>query len=344
MKQKIINIAKYIFFLGLGVFIFWWNYKDEPFGDIINAFKEVNYFWIIVSLAFSVLSIASRALRWRILIKASGHKTGFVNVFLSCFILYFVNLLVPRAGEVARCTVVSSTEKVPFAKLVGTMVVERLADFLMLFLIAVVVIPLRFFDFQMIFSSNDELTSNFRDLFSVRNIIIGIALGIFAIAAMVFLFKWIRRSEHKLAVKIKSVWKTVREGIYSILTMERKWEFIAHTLFIFIMWLAMLYVVFLAYEPTSKLSIMAGIVTFFMGGLAMLAPISGGIGAWHMMVIISLTGAYGISQFDAKVFAFIGHSATNLVYLLFGAIALILIFMINKKNKVQIRTKNPQDL
>lgn len=294
-----------------------------------------------MSLLFSVLSLVSRTLRWQLLIDSSGHKTRFINVFLSCYILYFVNLLIPRAGEVARCTVVSSTEKVPFAKLVGTMVVERMADFLMLMLIAVVVIPVYFIDFAKIFSSNDELSSNFSTYFSIRNIIILVIIGIVGLIAFILFIKWIQKSQNKIALKLKSIWKTIREGVYSILQMEKKWAFIAHTFFIFFMWLAMLYVVFLAFEPTSNLSIGAGIVTFFMGGLAMLAPINGGIGAWHTMVILSLVGAYGVLEADAKAFAFIAHTTTNLIYLVFGLIALALIFIVNA-GKVQLSRKQEQ--
>jgi hypothetical protein len=59
------------------------------------------------------------------------------------------------------------------------------------------------------------------------------------------------------------------------------------------------------------------------------------------MVIISLTGAYGIGEFDAKVFAFIGHTATNLVYLVICAIAVALIFILNS-GKVRLSTKSPE--
>ncbi len=342
MKRIIINIVKYIFFLGLGVFIFWWSYRDTPIETIMDSFKNVNYFWIVVSLVFSVLSLASRAMRWQLLIDSSGHKTRFGNVFLSCYILYFVNLLIPRAGEVARCTVVSSTEKVPFAKLVGTMVVERLADMLMLVLIAVIVVPLYFMDFAKIFSSNDELSSNFSNFFSVQNIIIISAIGVLGLVAMYFMIRYIGRSNSKMATKIKTIWKTIREGIVSILSMKKKWAFIAHTLFIFLMWLAMLYVIFWSFEPTSGLSIAAGVVTFFMGGLAMLAPINGGIGAWHTMVILSLVGAYGVTEPDAKSFAFLAHTATNLVYLVFGLIAVAILFIYNS-GKVSLSFKQPTD-
>lgn len=341
MNKKVLNVLKYLFFLALGVGLFWFVYRNEKIEDILGYFKGVNYFWIVMSLLLSVLSLVSRAMRWQLLIKSSGHKTRFVNVFLSCYILYFVNLLIPRAGEVARCTVVSSTEKVPFAKLVGTMVIERLADFLMLILIAVVVVPLYFYDFTAIFSSNDELSSNFSSFFSTRNILILVALFIFGLAGFVVFVKWVKRSNSKIAEKIRGIWNTIREGIFSIMRMKKKWAFIAHTLFIFLMWLAMLYVVFLAFDPTSNLSVGAGIVTFFMGGLAMLAPISGGIGAWHTMVIISLVGAYGILHEDAKAFAFIAHTTTNLVYLAFGLIALLFLFIFNS-GKVKLSHKAEQ--
>lgn len=329
MSKKILNIVKYLFFLGLGIGLLWWQIKKVPLEKIGEAFREVNYFWIFISLLFSALSIASRTIRWQLLIKSSGHKTRFMNVFMSCFILYFVNLLIPRAGEVARCTVVSSTEKVPFAKLVGTMVVERLADMIMLVLIAIVVVPLFLGDFVSIFASNEELSSNFSRLFSTRNILMLVTVGLGSLIVFIYFMKRLQKSNSKFALKIKDIWKTIKSGIFSISRMKNKWAFIGHTLFIFLMWLAMLFVVFLAYEPTSKLSVGAGIVTFFMGGLAMLAPINGGIGAWHYMVIISLTGAYAIAEESAVIFAFIGHTATNLIYLAFGLIAVAILFIYN---------------
>jgi uncharacterized protein (TIRG00374 family) len=139
MRSKIINVVKYLFFLGLGVFIFWLIYRKYDVQEILDAFREVNYFWIGMSLIFSVLSLVSRAMRWQLLINSIGHKPRFINVFLSCYVLYLVNLFIPRAGEVARCSVVASTDRVPFAKLIGTMIIERLADVIMLGILAVLI-------------------------------------------------------------------------------------------------------------------------------------------------------------------------------------------------------------
>lgn len=303
--------------------------------EIVTAFMEVNYFWIAASLVFSVMSIVSRALRWRLLIDSIGYKTRFINVFLSCYVLYLVNLFIPRAGEVARCSVVSGTDKVPFPKLVGTMIVERLADTITLAFLAVVIFLANIPTIKLFFTAHPEMTNKIESLLTARNIIILFALMLLGFAAIVYL--WKRRKARKKTEKKESIWSKFMEGIYSISKLENKWLFLGHTMFIFLMWLAMLYVVFLAYEPTEHLGIRAGMVTFLMGGLAMLAPIQGGIGPWHFMVYQTLF-IYGIPMREGRIFAFIAHTTTNLVYILLGAIALVFIFALNS-GKISLSSK-----
>lgn len=328
MWKKIFNVGKYVFFLAVGVFIFWLIYRKLDFKEIINAFKEVKYIWIIASLVFSILSLISRAIRWNLLIDSIGYKAKFINVFLSCNILYLVNLFIPRAGEIVRCSVVSSTDKVPFAKLVGTMIVERLADFLMLAFLAVVIFLLNIPTIKLFFDAHPEMTAKLVSFATAQNIILAILFCLLLIVAL-FLFirkrKKLKASDNK---KKESLWTKLMEGVYSISRLKKKSQFIGHTLFIYLMWLAMLYVVFLAYEPTEHLSVRAGMVTFLMGGLAMLAPIQGGIGPWHFMVYQTLI-IYGIPQKEGQIFAFIAHTTINVVYIIFGAIALVLVFILN---------------
>jgi hypothetical protein len=104
------------------------------------------------------------------------------------------------------------------------------------------------------------------------------------------------------------------------------------------MWLFMMYVVFLAYPPTASLSLRIGMVTFLMGGLAMLAPIQGGIGPWHFMVFITLIH-YDIDPDPAKLFALIAHTSINLIYLVFGIIAILVLLYFNKGlKKIDFKT------
>ena len=179
------------------------------------------------------------------------------------------------------------------------------------------------------FESNTNQPSN---LLSPKNILIGIGL----LVVILFIGNEIRKSIKKrrenkgvsLRQKFKEIRYNVLEGIKTISKLENKWYFIAHTLFIFLMWLLMLYVIFLAFEPTKNLSIFVGATTFLMGGLAMLLPIQGGIGPWHIMVILTLS-IYNISIEDGEIFALIAHSTTNLIYIILGLLALVLLLILN---------------
>jgi hypothetical protein len=338
MRKKLFNVVKYIFFLAIGVILFWWLYKDEPFGEYVQAFKNLKYGWIVLSVLFGVLSQVSRALRWNMLIHPLGYRPKFYNSFLAVYILYLVNLIIPRAGEVFRCTVMNRYEKIPFAKLVGTVFVERMADFVTLTVLSVFIILSQLKVFAGFFSSHPEMKEKLFSLFSIRNML----LVIVVIGAAVLLFfltqRYFRKKRHEgnsFAFKLRSIKHSFIEGIKSIVKLENKWLFVGHTIFIFLMWLFMLYVVFLAYEPTSHLSLQTGMITFLMGGLAMLAPVQAGIGAWHFMVIETLI-IYGIARPEGKIFALIAHATTNLIYLIFGAIAMVLMPIINERKKKAI--------
>ncbi len=334
MKKWVINITKYVIFLAIGVFLFWYLYKDYPFDEFLKSLKEINYFWIAVSVTLGILSQVSRAIRWNMLIRPLGYYPKFLNTFLSVLVLYLVNLIAPRAGEVARCTVLSRYEKVPFVKLVGTVFVERMADMITLMILAVLIISSQLRVFVKFFNMHPDIKTNLTKILSLKNILFGVGGVILLFIIYIVLRKYFRskkeETNNSFINKLKSLKYNFIEGIRSILKLENKWYFIGHTMFIFLMWLLMLYVIFLAFPPTKHLSIWTGMITFLMGGLAMLAPVQAGIGAWHFMVYETLL-IYGISKTDGQAFALIAHASTNLIYLILGTIALILLPILNRK-------------
>ncbi|MBN2214762.1 MAG: flippase-like domain-containing protein [Bacteroidales bacterium] len=344
MKKWAINISKYLIFLAIGIIIFWFIYKDLPIKELKNAFQNINYFWIAVSLMLSILSQISRAIRWNMLIRPMGYKPRFYNTFLSVLVLYFINLLAPRAGEVARCTVLSRYEKIPFSKLIGTVFVERLAETITLVLVAILIIISQLGIFVRFFDVHPEMKDTLTNLLSIRNISIGVAGLIIIVFLYIITRRFFRKksgdNRNKLIVRLRHIKYDVIEGIKSIMKLENKWYFIGHTLFIFLMWLLMLYVIFLAYEPTKHLSLWSGMIVFLMGGLAMLAPVQGGIGPWHFMVYETLF-IYGIDKAQGKIFALIAHTTTNIAYyLIFGMVALILLPVLNNSRAARKAAQN----
>lgn len=340
MKKIVFNTIKYLLLFSIGILIFWFLYRQFEWSEITGALKELNYFWIFMSIFFGLLSQVSRALRWKMLIKPLGYNPKFSNTFLSVLVLYFVNLLVPRAGEVARCGVLSKTDNIPFAKLAGTVIVERLADIITLFLLAIIIFAFNVPIIMKFFDQNPNLAENLHNLISIKNILLLILLIILIVVAFMLVKKRLKKSTKKS--KLIELKDQFISGIKSIAEMKGKWLFIAYTAFIFLMWLVMLYVVFLAFEPTKHLTIQAGMIVFLMGGLAMIAPIQGGIGPWHYMVFQTLM-LYGISEETGKIFALIAHSCTNLIYILLGGIAMIILVIKYGSSSIMFKSAQNAD-
>jgi hypothetical protein len=209
---------------------------------------------------------------------------------------------------------------------VGTVFVERLADFIMLVILVIAIFVMNFPVILSFFKLHPEVIEKLISILSIKNLLLVALVLAMILIALIFLRKRLKKSHRKR--KLVELRNHFIEGIKSIAQLDNKWLFIAHTAFIYLMWLFMLYVVFLAYGPTAHLTLRVGIVTFLMGGLAMLAPIQGGIGPWHFMVYETLF-LYGIPIEQGKIFALVAHTSTNLIYLVLGGAALILLMFIH---------------
>jgi hypothetical protein len=133
---------------------------------------------------------------------------------------------------------------------------------------------------------------------------------------------------NKIYLKLKKLKSDFVDGVMAISHLRNKVRYIAYTLLIFLFWMLMLFAVFFAYPPTNKLSFIVAVLTFAFGNLAYLLPIQAGIGAWHFIVINCLF-FYGIDKESGMIFALIAHTFTNLIFLVFGPIALAFLPLIN---------------
>lgn len=332
MKDKIISAIKIGLPLGVGFYLIW-HFVDglEPKDkeEIGHAFGIAEYGWILFSLVFAMLSHLSRAYRWKYTLKPLGYKPKFLNMFFSVMIAYFVNLFVPRLGELTRCGIMTRYEGIPFDKALGTVIAERIADMVMLLIITAVIF---YIQFSVIESMLVEMMANISDKVS-PTLIIGLfgAAGIGGIALLVLLFN--KNVKHPLILKIRSFVQGIIEGVKSILSMEDKWAFIFHTFFIWFMYVVMFYVCFFSLPETSTVPI-GGIVTAFVLGGFTIVLINGGIGAYPL-VIQAVLLLYGIDENTGAAFGWIVWTIQTLLLLVVGAISYPAIAMFNKNRKVQ---------
>jgi len=315
--------------LAVGLFLFWLVYKDQPLDEIIAALKEANYFWIAVSLVLSLLSHLSRAKRWNLLINPLGYHPRLLNSFFAVMIMYLSNLAIPRSGEIARCSVLKKYEKVPLSQLLGTVVVERVFDFIMLSILLIVVLLSQMGVVLEFVSNNPEVETKLNSLLQIKYLII---LTIMLIALVVFTWYFRRKFKESLVYKkLRELLVSFLSGLDTVRKMDKKWEFIGHSIFIWSMYFLMIYVTFWSFEFTEHLTAMAGLTVFVMASFGMVAPSPGGIGTWHFMAIETLI-IYGIEKTpDANAFAFAAHGAMTLFLLVAGVISFALLPVFNNK-------------
>ncbi|MBK8555684.1 MAG: flippase-like domain-containing protein [Lewinellaceae bacterium] len=154
MSAKTKKILQLVFFLGLGVTILVLLFRNlntayqeqcrldgipsdqcSLTDKLLNDFSLVSPWWMLMVVGAFTLSNMFRAWRWQMLLRPMGYEVKFSNSLLTILLGYFVNLGFPRAGEVARAGALARYEKIPLDKVMGTMVVDRLMDFICLGLV-----------------------------------------------------------------------------------------------------------------------------------------------------------------------------------------------------------------
>jgi glycosyltransferase 2 family protein len=337
LKKGILKTIKFILFFLLGILIFWMVYKDQDFRRIKSILtNDVNYFWIVVSLFLGVLSHFSRTIRWNLMIEPLGHKPRLLNTFLAVMVGYLMNLILPRMGEISRCGVLSRYEKIPFTKLIGTVVLERLIDVLMLLILLMIVVITQFGKVLEFLQNNPEVNEKFQKVI-YSPVLIG--------GGLIFLVVlWLSRHKIRESALLKKAMGFIAqfiEGFRSIGKMKNKGAFIFHSVFIWVIYYLMTYLVFFSFGFTSHLSPLAGLTVFVLGSFGMVAPVQGGIGAWHFMVIEGLA-LYGVDKADGMVYALLAHGTTTLMLIVLGLIGLLALPFVNERPEEAIETSISQ--
>ena len=133
-----------------------------------------------------------------------------------------------------------------------------------------------------------------------------------------------------LAQKSKNFLKNIWNGVKTLFQIQNKPLFLFYTLAIWLLYFAMFYFSFYAFDFTESLSVLAGLLGFTMGSFGVVAPVQGGIGAWHFMVIESLK-LYGVADYQAAAFAFITHLVQTIMLVSVGFICFISLPFLNRK-------------
>ncbi|MBD3629746.1 lysylphosphatidylglycerol synthase transmembrane domain-containing protein [Cyclobacterium sp.] len=305
----------------IAVFIFYYLYRDIDKDTILSSLRNTDLLLLTSSVLVGILGYWLRAWRWKILIE-TGEKipVSTSNVFWALMFGYLMNLLIPRAGELARCGAINKTYPIKIGKLFGTVVLERSIDMVFMFLMIALAFLLQGGIFLEIFGllvSVPALTAFMNNYFSIGLVILAGGVGL-----VYFTFRRYRQSGW--VGKVRQFLRQFVSGLETVFQMKKQFGFWAVSVLIWIIYFFMMYWIALAIPSTSSLSASSVLMVLVMGSIGMVAPVQGGIGTFHAMVAFILL-FYGISEEQGKIFAMIVHASQMLTIMALGGLSLLLL-------------------
>jgi uncharacterized protein (TIRG00374 family) len=326
IKTKAKQGIQFILFLSLGIVLLWYTtstLSDEDIKKVKELVFKADLFYIIPSIGALLLSHYIRSIRWKMMLDELGTKPSLTNVFLSVLVGYFLNLVFPRLGEVAKCSLLGKYEKMPVDKLIGTIVAERILDLVCLFIVIALTIM----------SQLDQLGSYAAELMdklvgnanqSIITLVIFIT-GFLILLSTAFWFfrksKWLKR--------LQAFFLGLKEGLFVIRKIEKKRMFLVYTLLIWFLYLLSIRIGFYSMTDTISLSWIPSLTILTFGSFAMIAT-QGGVGAYQLAIQKTLS-FYQINEVSGLAFGWLLWSVQTFMLLVVGPIAMFLLFFLNRK-------------
>jgi uncharacterized protein (TIRG00374 family) len=271
------SILRYLVFLAIGAGLFWLASGTVEDPDALwSDMRKVSWEGIAGSVLLGYAAIVSRGLRWQLLLRPIGIVVPPARGVHAVAFGYFANTFVPRSGELARCAALNQTDGAAVDKLFGTVLSERVIDFVMLFLFTGIAVIFNFQAFR-------EFSASFAvPEFSIW--MVGLAAAITIAALYTFWTQRQRLAAWPPIAKVVAFLSGIRDGLLSIRKMERKWAFVGHTIFIWSMYFWMAMVIFWSIDDLASMPPWQALFIVVAGGFGMVIPAPGGIGSYHYAV------------------------------------------------------------
>ena len=317
MSKKLKSYIKILLPISIGIFCIFFSFRNISFTDFTKYFYEINYLWVFVGIFLGALSHISRSYRWKYLIEPLGYKLGFINSVLAVFSAYLINYTIPRAGDIARATMISKYEKIPLDKTLGTIVAERAVDVIcILTIIATGLI----FEFNRISEKLISVIENTE--ISVIIIYVGVIILILFVSNRV-----LRKSKYYKS--ILNFFSGIVEGLTIIFKMEKRVPFILHSIFIWLMYILMFWATSMAFFELHEVAFYQFMISFTLAAISIMLS-NGGIGIYPLAVEESL-GWYGVQSTTGLAFGWVSWLSQTMMVIIFGGLSLFILPFINRK-------------
>jgi glycosyltransferase 2 family protein len=254
------------------------------------------------------LTFPLRAWRWQYLLRRAGIQVRLRDAAEIFCLSWYVNCLAPaRLGDVYRAYLLRTHEGAPLPKTVGTLLIERVADILGVFVIAVT---------AGLWSFQGRVSPAAEPLLLAG---VGIALAVLTLVVVLRIARgWIAR---RLPSAAESVWQGLQEGSAAAFSPRDAATVAAATAGIWLLEGVRLFLVVLALGlPEIGIGFSTAVFVALIGSLFTILPLTpAGVGFVEAGIVYALT-LYGVPTNSAAAAALADRSITLLSVLVLGTI------------------------
>ncbi len=316
MSKKLKTYIKILLPIFVGIFCIYYSFRNISFIDFTKYFYEINYTWVFIGIFLGALSHISRSFRWKYLIEPLGYKLGFINSLLAVFSAYLINYTIPRAGDIARATMISKYEKIPLDKTLGTIVAERAVDVICILTIITIALIV---EFQKISEKVISLIEGKK----ISTIFIYLATIV-----LTFTITYLIIKNSKYYKSILNFLSGIIQGLTVIFKMEKRIEFVFHSIFIWLMYILMFWATSMAFVELHEVAFYQFMISFTLAALSIMLS-NGGIGIYPLAVEESL-GWYGVQSTTGLAFGWVSWLSQTMMVIIFGGLSLFILPFINR--------------
>jgi uncharacterized membrane protein YbhN (UPF0104 family) len=330
MKEKLKKSLKYLLSASLAIILLWFSFRGVEWDKFWVALVEVNWGFVLLSMAAGAAAFWIRALRWRRLLLPLDGSISRTTAFNGVNIANISNFVFPRIGEFVRCGVIvrrsesvdasdSLKKKASYEKVLGTVVLERAWELLVMLLLLAVVIIFAFGRYGGFFVT--EVWQPMSQKFGANTWLLFV--GVLSFFALCGYLLWRFRDSNSLCRKIWSIFRGVGQGFATCMKMDQKWLFFAYTLVIWLLyWFMSACIMWSVSDVQLSLGGMTIIDALFLsiiGGLGFAMPVPGGIGAYHYIIALAITALFKAPWEAGIFFATLSHTSQAITQIIFGA-------------------------
>ncbi len=315
MKDTFKKVFKYILSSALAALLLWFSFRDVEWAKFMDGLRSCSWGFILLSMAAGAFAFWIRALRWRQLLLPIDPQTRRITTFNGINIGNISNFVFPRIGEFVRCGVITRRTTATYDKVLGTVVLERGWELLVMLMMLAIVVIAGFERFGTFFVN--EIWAPLSEKFNMWWILL---FAVAAFAACIFAV-WKFKDSNKFCGKLAGILKGVFQGFASCLQMDRKWLFFAYTALIWMTYWLMAACTMWAAPFLGHLDVVDALFLSLVGGLGFAVPVPGGIGAFHFIIGLTLSTVYGVPMETGIIYATISHTSQAITQILFGAIS-----------------------